>query len=373
MPAAAGDGGVTGIAGESGAGGVALGGAGGSASVGPAPIGIVMFFDASVCPSGWESAVDAKGRIIVSTVVSGNVGTKVNSPLADRENRMHEHSFTGNANVNATAVATTAGGNLAPAASGVVVASGASDFAVTGLPFKQLLACRLAQDLGDGDAFPVATVAHFDTASCPVGWSLHSAASGRIVLPAPSNSGVSTGSSFNHSHTVSGQASVSVTSLAASGGAGVLVASSSPAIVNGATNLDTTFGGLPTLQLLVCRKDADSVATTEVPASTLAYVDADTCPSTWERATSMEGYLLVGAPDGALLGAAFGGSPLASGETRMHQHTASGNLTLAAQGVAAAAGCCLTIGASGSASIAGVAQAVAMSPPLLELRYCRKL
>ncbi|HVJ18567.1 MAG TPA: hypothetical protein VM686_24270, partial [Polyangiaceae bacterium] len=127
------------------------------------------------------------------------------------------------------------------------------------------------------------------------------------------------------------------------------------------------------LELLVCHKDAAPPAAVAPPAETLLYVDADDCPSDWQRATEMEGRFLVGAPSGGLLGADFGGADLGSGEQRPHDHPISGSVSINPQAVAATTGGGTLVGASGFAQITGVAQFEEIAPLRLELRYCRKL
>jgi hypothetical protein len=241
------------------------------------------------------------------------------------------------------------------------------------LPFKQLLACRLAQDLGQGDVFPEDTVAHFDVSSCPDGWSLHSAAQQRMLMAAPGSSGVSVGSSNVHQHTVSAQASLSTTSLAASAGGGVSCAGTTSVSLAGIAEADNTLAGLPTLELLACHKDMAPTVVATAPANTLAFQEGDSCPDGWERATTMEGRFLVGAPNGGVLGANFGGTALLSGQAAGHQHTLSGNGQVFTQAVASAGGGSTIVGASGFVSVNGVAQVVEFAPMRLELRYCRKL
>lgn len=60
------------------------------------PKGVVLSFNRSTCPSGWQEFVAARGRYIVGLNDSGSLLATVGSPLADQENRatgLHTHSY----------------------------------------------------------------------------------------------------------------------------------------------------------------------------------------------------------------------------------------------------------------------------------------
>lgn len=63
-------------------------------NVGGVPSGAVMFFNSTVCPSGWSELTSARGRYIVGLPLSGTLGGTAGTALTNLENRsvgQHNH------------------------------------------------------------------------------------------------------------------------------------------------------------------------------------------------------------------------------------------------------------------------------------------
>ena len=63
---------------------------------GGTPAGMVAFFDAASCPSGWSEHAAARGRYVVGLNPGGALGGTGGSPLGDREDRaagQHGHTI----------------------------------------------------------------------------------------------------------------------------------------------------------------------------------------------------------------------------------------------------------------------------------------
>jgi len=106
-----------------------------------APPGIVLFANDDSCPVGWNPLEFARGRIIVGAATGGDVHVVVGSPLRDREDRTHRHTFTLQLSLSQKNIAAANGPNQDGAAPGTHDATLAGATATSGLPFRQLLAC----------------------------------------------------------------------------------------------------------------------------------------------------------------------------------------------------------------------------------------
>src|SRR4051812_10927093 len=60
-----------------------------------APKGAVAFFAGTSCPPGWVPAADAQGRLLAGVTEAEAVGVTVGDPLGDREDRAHQHAWSG--------------------------------------------------------------------------------------------------------------------------------------------------------------------------------------------------------------------------------------------------------------------------------------
>jgi hypothetical protein len=115
----------------------------GPADDGMAP-GMVAFFgsETGVCPDGWAPAEYAMGRLVVGVVDEPAVGRQVGKPLADQEDRAHEHPFTTQVKLTEKNIAGADGPNTQGAKAQEYTVTGATEPSVSGLPFIQLLACE---------------------------------------------------------------------------------------------------------------------------------------------------------------------------------------------------------------------------------------
>jgi hypothetical protein len=52
-----------------------------------------MFFDLTVCPSGWTELALARGRAVVALPTGGVVNAQVGTALLDNESRAHSHTI----------------------------------------------------------------------------------------------------------------------------------------------------------------------------------------------------------------------------------------------------------------------------------------
>jgi hypothetical protein len=108
------------------------------------PVGTVAFFgsETGVCPNGWTQAEYAMGRLVVSVVEVGAVGRQVGVPLADQEDRAHEHAFAASVDLTYKSIAAGNGPNNEGAKAQMYPVDGKTDPSPSGLPFIQLLMCE---------------------------------------------------------------------------------------------------------------------------------------------------------------------------------------------------------------------------------------
>jgi hypothetical protein len=106
-----------------------------------APSGMVAFVAGGACPPGWVAVYDVEGRVVVGAVYPEDVGLEVGTPLADREERMHEHTYSGEVTLVAKNIAGADGGNQNGAAAGTYPLAGTTTKVASGLPFMQIAGC----------------------------------------------------------------------------------------------------------------------------------------------------------------------------------------------------------------------------------------
>lgn len=106
--------------------------------------GTVAFFgsETAACPDGWAPAEYAMGRLVVSVVEEPLVGRQVGEPLADQEDRTHEHAYFAAINLAYKSVSAADGGNNEGAKAQLYPVEGTTEPAASGLPFIQLLVCE---------------------------------------------------------------------------------------------------------------------------------------------------------------------------------------------------------------------------------------
>jgi hypothetical protein len=105
------------------------------------PSGAVAFFGGGACPEGWAPADEVEGRPVVGVTEGANVGVTVGAPLGDREDRTHEHPFSGNVALSGKGAFATDGSNNDGAAARSYVVKGATSAKTSGLAFVQVQAC----------------------------------------------------------------------------------------------------------------------------------------------------------------------------------------------------------------------------------------
>ncbi len=108
------------------------------------PTGLVAFFDATACPSGWKIASYASGRLIVAVSDGDAVGkTVVEEPLGNIENRTHQHAYSGEIKIGSRSITAVNGCcNDRVTGSGDHGYSGFTEPAASGLPFVQFPICE---------------------------------------------------------------------------------------------------------------------------------------------------------------------------------------------------------------------------------------
>ena len=57
------------------------------------PSGMVSSFNKKACPAGWKKYANARGRVVVGLQIGGTLGGLNGVPLADLENKLHNHSW----------------------------------------------------------------------------------------------------------------------------------------------------------------------------------------------------------------------------------------------------------------------------------------
>lgn len=109
-----------------------------------APTGTVAFFNRSTCPSGWNVATKATGKLILGVTQGTFSGDDNGEPaLSNKENRSHDHCYQTTVHIpdkSISAISATA--NPEGAKQGDYPVSGKTDEASTDLPFTQLVVCE---------------------------------------------------------------------------------------------------------------------------------------------------------------------------------------------------------------------------------------
>lgn len=199
------------------------------------------------------------------------------------------------------------------------------------------------------DPFPTGTLAFFDRASCPSGWSLASAVTGRTPVAGPPErvgetlgDPLSSGEDRRHTHAFTGTATTSEVSFAGIVGGGNGLSETATFQLTGTD--ESASAGLPYLQLLACEKTAaPSPGHLPTGLMTFAAPAVSTCPigSLVEAAW---GRLIVATPEGGTSGATFGRPTPPEGptppEATPHRHTLSGRIPTPSKGIALVSGCC---------------------------------
>jgi len=105
------------------------------------PSGTVAFFDGGACPAGWQTATRVQGRLVVAVVDGTHGGVTVGTPLADQEDRQHQHTYTTPVTLSPDGISAADGANDSGAAAQTYTLAGTTDLASSSLPFVQVQPC----------------------------------------------------------------------------------------------------------------------------------------------------------------------------------------------------------------------------------------
>lgn len=227
------------------------------------------------------------------------------------------------------------------------------------------------------DAFPTGSISFFLTNACPQGWSAYTPADGRMIVPVEPAAGLGRtvlgplppGGRMSHLHAYGISVTLRAVSYIALGGGGnrSLTASGTRSTSG---NTGPPSGDIPYAKLLICKKDADA-GPGELPTGATAFFEAAPCPDGWNELGGAAGRFLQYSrdpPRGNL-----GGAPLTPAENRTHSHSFSTTVSVPAQSVALAGGCCAGgYGGAGSFQHSGNVLPVGWDIPYIQLLQCEK-
>lgn len=106
-----------------------------------APPGTIAFVRGGACPAGWTTAPSVQGRLVVAVADGTKAGVQVGVPLADQEDRQHQHTYTGMVTLGSKNIAAADGPNNNGAAAQAYTVTGTTGKAASGLPFVQVQPC----------------------------------------------------------------------------------------------------------------------------------------------------------------------------------------------------------------------------------------
>lgn len=309
----------------------------------------VAFFNASSCPAGWKEADYARGRLLLGVNDSSQVGVTAGTPLANLENREHEHAFTISTFLKPEHIAA-AGGccNGQGAKRGKYDSSGDANKANSQLPFMQLLACEKEPEAGGGTPLPVFTAMFFNDQACPTDWQPYQPGNGRFLMPLMADGDIGAfsggaaltpGQQRDHVHGMSTTIKLGkVKYVGIKGCCNNHLGKSRTVTIGGFSN--NTDLEIPYVSQLICLKGGVRTAD-PAPSGMVAFFPiATACPTGWSPTPKAPGRFLVGLPQGGQVAAEFGGTALTNKENRTHEHDFSGELNTSKYKVALAKGCC---------------------------------
>ncbi|MGP0594592.1 hypothetical protein ACTRXD_18895 [Nitrospira sp. T9] len=146
------------------------------------PAGMVAFFPQSQCPTGWEPAPYAQGRLLlgVTDLTTYDLAKTVGTPLTNLQAPVHQHPFTADLNLSEKHLS---GGDCGCCTGNAVHKSDSShNYTVKGptqnggssdLPLFQILACEKKdseQSPPPTDDYGTSSLAFFNLQSCPANW-----------------------------------------------------------------------------------------------------------------------------------------------------------------------------------------------------------
>jgi hypothetical protein len=116
----------------------------GSVAQAEMPKNMIFFVPGATCPSGTIRAADANGRLLLVANDPGAVGRTYGAPLRDKEDRTHHHSATVSATLPSHHIAGASSCcNSQATSQGAHSATFDTQDATSGLPFAQLLVCKV--------------------------------------------------------------------------------------------------------------------------------------------------------------------------------------------------------------------------------------
>lgn len=216
--------------------------------------------------------------------------------------------------------------------------------AAVSLPW--LSAARAAAQTA-GDPYPQNTIAFFNAAACPAGWSPYPDGVGRTIIPVTVAEGVgqqvlaplASGAKPEHTHTFSSSIEVKrVSYVGSTGGGNENLAHAGKKDFSGTTNKGSV--NVPYVQLMVCVKTEAVPGAGAVPSGATAFFRELSCPTGWANIPATNGRFLLGLPQGGAVQAQFGGHPLKPQENREHTHQFTGSVKTSSHGIAGSSGCC---------------------------------
>ena len=241
----------------------------------PYPQNSIAFFNAGVCPGGWEPYGDGNGRFVIPVNVSSGVGDRVLSPLSSGQDPTHTHEFSSFIEVKRVRYAgSSGGGNTNLGSAGKKEFSGITKETGSNVPYIQLLICIKNATPGAG-TIPSGVTSFFRDLSCPAGWSNITSTLGRFLLALPLDGSVQKTSgglplapdeNRVHRHKFSGSVETTSHGIAGASGCKALLPCAKGYAKNGtySYNKETDSGdsrktepgaaNLPYIQLLQCKK-----------------------------------------------------------------------------------------------------------------------
>ena len=346
------------------------------------PSGLITWFQGSSCPAGWSTYGTSFGRLLLSVDTPSQSGVTVGSPLSPQSAPIHSHTYTTTLSLPVHDISAAGGGNSQGACNGNVQLTGTTSQEDSGVPFIQLILCRL--NATDSGSVPFGTIAYFDptVTACPSGWGNFAEADGRFLIGGYEASGavvskappISYGSDASqHDHNFNIVTTLNDVSYAGIGGCCDSALTNS-GTYNVSTTSDEDSANIPYVQLLTCISQAETF-NSSVPSDALLF-NSIGCPTGWEPNLEVAGRFIVSAASGAVPGATFGGDslpPLWNGPAGNHTHTFTSCFTPDSCAVALASGCC----ASGYAGdqqycYSGITQVTDINLPYLSLPLCQQ-
>lgn len=198
-----------------------------------------------------------------------------------------------------------------------------------------------------GDPYPQNTIAFFNAAACPGGWSPYADAVGRTIIPVTVADGVgqqvlaplASGANPTHTHAFSSSIEVKrVSYVGATGGGNENLAHAGKKDFSGTTDRESV--NVPYVQLMVCVKTEAVPGAGAVPGGATAFFRELSCPTGWANIPATNGRFLLGLPQNGAVQAQFGGHPLQPQENREHSHQFTGSVKTNSHGIAGSSGCC---------------------------------